>query len=60
MVVPTGNAKVVDIGAWNQSSEQSIAFLCEDGQLLVGGYAGSSSLPEDDDEGSYAPMPVPF
>ena len=60
MVVPTGNATVVDIACWNQSSEQSIAFMCADGQLLVGGYAGGSSLPEDDSENSYAPMPVPF
>ena len=58
--VPTGNLKVVDISCWNQSSEQSIAFLMEDGQLLVGGYAGGTSLPEDDSENSYAPMPVPF
>ena len=58
--VPTGNGTVVDICAWNQSTEQSIAFLMSDGQLLVGGYAGSSSLPEDDDEASYVPMPVIF
>ena len=58
--VPTGNLKIVDITGWNQSSEQSIGFLMEDGQLFVGGYAGDASLPEDDGENSYAPMPVPF
>jgi alpha-tubulin suppressor-like RCC1 family protein len=58
--VPTGNGTVVDIAGWNQASEQSIAFLMSDGQLLVGGYAASSSIPEDDDENSYVPMPVIF
>ena len=58
--VPTGAGTVVDISAWNQSTEQSIAFLMSDGQLLVGGYAGESSIPEDDDEPSYVPMPVIF
>ena len=59
-LVPTGNLKVVDITGWNQSSEQAVGFLMEDGQLFVGGYAGESSIPEDDDEPSFSPMPVPF
>jgi alpha-tubulin suppressor-like RCC1 family protein len=58
--VPTGNRTVVDIMCWNQSSEQSIGMLMDDGQLFVGGYAGGSSLPEDDSEASYVPMPVVF
>jgi hypothetical protein len=35
-------------------------MLMDDGQLFVGGYAGGSSLPEDDSEASYVPMPVVF
>jgi len=59
-VVPTGGLQVVDITGWCQSSEQAVGFLMEDGQYFVGGYAGESALPEDDDEASYTPMPVPF
>ena len=59
-IVPTGGLKIVDITGWCQSSEQTVGFLMEDGQYFVGGYAGDSSIPEDDDEPSYAPMPVPF
>ena len=58
--IPTGNLKIVDMTCWGQSSEQAVGYLMEDGQFLVGGYAGGSSLPEDDSENSYAPMPVPF
>jgi hypothetical protein len=58
--VPTGNATIVDIACWGHTSEGSVGLLASDGQLFVGGYAGESSLPEDDDENSYVPMPVPF
>lgn len=59
-LIPTGNRTVTDICCWGSSSEQAIGMLMDDGQLFVAGYAGGSSLPDDDSENSYAPMPVIF
>jgi alpha-tubulin suppressor-like RCC1 family protein len=60
ITVPTGNRLITDIMCWGDSSEQSVGMLADDGQLFVAGYAGGSSLPEDDSENSYVPMPVVF
>ena len=49
---------VVDIAGVGYSSETGFMFHLDDGQLYQSGYAGSSQLPEDDDEYSSVPYPI--
>jgi alpha-tubulin suppressor-like RCC1 family protein len=57
-VLTGGQRTVVDIAAFNQSSEQCLVMLMDDGQCWITGYGGSYC--NTDDRGNYAATPFPI
>lgn len=50
--------KVIDLFAFNQSSEQTLGMLMDDGGLYLTGYGGSYCNTDDRAQSSYVPFPV--
>jgi len=50
--------KVTDIFCFNQSSEQTLGMLMDDGSIYLCGYGGSYCNTDDRAQGVYVPFPV--
>lgn len=58
--VPIALRTVTDIQLAGYTSEGGLAFLLDDGQVLIGGYGGESQVPDPAAQSSYVPYPVVF
>jgi alpha-tubulin suppressor-like RCC1 family protein len=58
VLVNQAGRKVTDIFAFNQSSEQTLGMLMDDGSIYLVGYGGSYCNTDDRAQGVYVPFPV--